>query len=101
VAVPLVLTGRRGLTGSLDLPSGRRVAFVGVNGADRSTLALPLRFCELSSGTALMNSHDLASYAAEGYAVLFITCENAASTRSTRSWCLTKARSVETVRARR
>jgi len=51
---------------SLDLPPGRRVALVGANGAGKSTLAAVLmRFCELSGGTALLNGHDLASYAAD------------------------------------
>ena len=51
---------------SLDLPPGRRVALVGANGAGKSTLAAVLmRFCELTSGAALLNGHDLASYAAD------------------------------------
>ena len=49
---------------SLDLPPGRRVALVGANGAGKSTVAaVLLRFCELSAGAALLNGHDLASYA--------------------------------------
>jgi ATP-binding cassette, subfamily C, bacterial CydC len=51
---------------SLDLPPGRRVALVGANGAGKSTLAAVLmRFCELSGGAALLDGHDLASYAAD------------------------------------
>src|SRR5262249_56829568 len=51
---------------SLDLPPGRRVALVGANGAGKSTLAAVLmRFCELSAGTALLEGHDLAGYAAD------------------------------------
>src|SRR5690348_17411760 len=51
---------------SLDLPPGRRVALVGANGAGKSTLAAVLmRFRDLSGGTALLNGHDLASYAAD------------------------------------
>jgi ATP-binding cassette, subfamily C, bacterial CydC len=51
---------------SLDLPPGRRIALVGANGAGKSTLAaVLLRFCELSSGTVLLDGHDLASYAAD------------------------------------
>jgi ATP-binding cassette, subfamily C, bacterial CydC len=51
---------------SLDLPPGRRVALVGANGAGKSTVAAVLmRFCELSSGAALLDGHDLASYAAD------------------------------------
>jgi thiol reductant ABC exporter CydC subunit len=51
---------------SLDLPPGRRVALVGANGAGKSTVAaVLLRFCELSGGAALLNGHDLASYAAD------------------------------------
>jgi len=51
---------------SLDLPPGRRVALVGANGAGKSTVAsVLLRFCDLSSGAALLNGHDLASYAAD------------------------------------
>src|SRR5215472_6781429 len=50
----------------LDLPPGRRVALVGANGAGKSTVAaVLLRFCELSGGSALLNGHDLASYAAD------------------------------------
>jgi ATP-binding cassette, subfamily C, bacterial CydC len=51
---------------SLDLPPGRRVALVGANGAGKSTVAAVLmRFVELSGGVALLNGHDLASYAAD------------------------------------
>jgi thiol reductant ABC exporter CydC subunit len=51
---------------SLELPPGRRVALVGANGAGKSTVAaVLLRFCELSVGAALLNGHDLASYAAD------------------------------------
>jgi len=51
---------------SLDLPPGRRVALVGANGAGKSTVAaVLLRFRDLSSGAALLNGHDLASFAAD------------------------------------
>jgi thiol reductant ABC exporter CydC subunit len=51
---------------SLDLPPGQRIAIVGANGAGKSTLAaVLLRFRELSGGAALLNGHDLASYAAD------------------------------------
>jgi ATP-binding cassette, subfamily C, bacterial CydC len=51
---------------SLELPPGRRVALVGANGAGKSTVAAVLmRFRELSGGIALLNGHDLASYAAD------------------------------------
>ena len=50
----------------LDLPPGRRVALVGPNGAGKSTVAsVLLRFVELTAGTATLNGHDLASYAAD------------------------------------
>ena len=49
---------------SLDLPPGRRIALVGANGAGKSTLAaVLLRFRDLTGGAALLNGHDLASYA--------------------------------------
>jgi thiol reductant ABC exporter CydC subunit len=51
---------------SLDLPPGRRVALVGANGAGKSTVAAVLmRFCSPCAGAALLNGHDLASYAAD------------------------------------
>jgi ABC-type multidrug transport system fused ATPase/permease subunit len=51
---------------NVNLPPGRRVALVGANGAGKSTLAAVLmRFCELSGGTALLDGHDLASFAAD------------------------------------
>jgi thiol reductant ABC exporter CydC subunit len=51
---------------SLELPPGRRVALVGANGAGKSTVAaVLLRFRELNGGAALLNGHDLASYAAD------------------------------------
>jgi thiol reductant ABC exporter CydC subunit len=51
---------------SLDLPPGQRVALVGANGAGKSTVAaVLLRFCEVTTGAALLNGHDLASYAAD------------------------------------
>jgi ATP-binding cassette, subfamily C, bacterial CydC len=50
----------------LDLPPGRRIALVGPNGAGKSTVAsVLLRFVELAAGTATLNGHDLASYAAD------------------------------------
>jgi ATP-binding cassette, subfamily C, bacterial CydC len=50
----------------LDLPPGQRVALIGPNGAGKSTVAsVLLRFVDLSSGTATLNGHDLASYAAD------------------------------------
>ena len=50
----------------LDLPPGRRIALIGPNGAGKSTVAsVLLRFVELTAGTATLNGHDLASYAAD------------------------------------
>jgi ATP-binding cassette, subfamily C, bacterial CydC len=51
---------------SLELAPGRRIALIGANGAGKSTVAAVLtRFVELSGGAALLNGHDLASYAAD------------------------------------
>jgi ATP-binding cassette, subfamily C, bacterial CydC len=50
----------------LDLPPGRRIALIGPNGAGKSTVAsVLLRFVELTAGSATLNGHDLASYAAD------------------------------------
>jgi thiol reductant ABC exporter CydC subunit len=58
---PFVLDGV-----DLDLGPGRRVALVGPNGAGKSTVAAVLmRFIDLSGGTAALNGHDLAGYAAD------------------------------------
>jgi thiol reductant ABC exporter CydC subunit len=58
---PFVLDGV-----DLDLEPGRRVALVGPNGAGKSTVAAVLmRFIGLSGGSALLNGHDLAGYAAD------------------------------------
>jgi thiol reductant ABC exporter CydC subunit len=58
---PLVLDGL-----DLDLEPGRRVALVGPNGAGKSTVAAVLmRFIDLAGGTATLNGHDLAGYAAD------------------------------------
>jgi ATP-binding cassette, subfamily C, bacterial CydC len=58
---PLALDGL-----DLDLRPGRRVALVGPNGAGKSTVvAVLLRFCQLSAGTATMGGSDLSSYAGD------------------------------------
>ncbi|HYB17564.1 MAG TPA: thiol reductant ABC exporter subunit CydC [Streptosporangiaceae bacterium] len=50
----------------LDLRPGRRVALVGPTGAGKSTVAaVLLRFVDLTAGSATLNGHDLASYAAD------------------------------------
>jgi thiol reductant ABC exporter CydC subunit len=60
---------------SLDLPPGRRVALVGANGAGKSTVAAVLmRFRELTSGVALLDGHDLASYAADDVRSVIAGC---------------------------
>ena len=59
--------GRAALDGiDLDLPPGRRIALIGPNGAGKSTVAnVLLRFADLTAGTATLDGHDLASYAAD------------------------------------
>ena len=59
--------GQAALDGiDLDLAPGRRVGLVGPNGAGKSTAAsVLLRFVDLAGGTATLNGHDLASYAAD------------------------------------
>jgi ABC-type multidrug transport system fused ATPase/permease subunit len=67
---PLALDGL-----DLDLAPGQRVALVGPTGAGKSTVAaLLLRFCELSSGTATLCGHDLASYSADDVRTLIGGC---------------------------
>ncbi len=67
---PLALDGV-----DLDLAPGRRVALVGPTGAGKSTVAaVLLRFCELSSGTATLCGHDLASYCADDVRTIIGGC---------------------------
>jgi ATP-binding cassette, subfamily C, bacterial CydC len=50
----------------LDIDPGKRIALVGPNGAGKSTVAaLLMRFADLAGGTATLNGHDLAGYAAD------------------------------------
>ncbi len=59
----------------LDLPPGRRIALIGPNGAGKSTVAsVLLRFVDLSAGTATLNGHDLASYAADDVRTMIGGC---------------------------
>jgi len=59
----------------LDLPPGRRIALIGPNGAGKSTVAsVLLRFVDLTAGTATLNGHDLASYAADDVRTLIGGC---------------------------
>jgi len=59
----------------LDLPPGHRIALVGPNGAGKSTVAsVLLRFVDLAAGTATLNGHDLASYAADDVRTLIGGC---------------------------
>ena len=65
--VNVKLSGRTVLDDvSCAFAAGMLVAVVGANGAGKSTLAaVLLRFRDLSGGAALLNGHDLASYAAD------------------------------------
>jgi ATP-binding cassette subfamily C protein CydC len=59
----------------LDLPPGHRIALLGPNGAGKSTVAsVLLRFVDLAAGTATLNGHDLASYAADDVRTLIGGC---------------------------
>ncbi|HEV2377891.1 MAG TPA: thiol reductant ABC exporter subunit CydC [Streptosporangiaceae bacterium] len=67
---PLALDGV-----DLDLTPGRRVALVGPSGAGKSTVAaVLLRFCDLAGGTAILNGHDLSSYATDDVRTLIGGC---------------------------
>jgi thiol reductant ABC exporter CydC subunit len=59
----------------LDLPHGKRIALIGPNGAGKSTVAaVLLRLHDLSAGQALLDGHDLASYAPDEVRTLISGC---------------------------
>jgi len=59
----------------LDLAPGKRVAVIGPTGAGKSTIAsVLLRFCDLCGGSATLDGHDLAGYAADDIRMIIGGC---------------------------